>query len=609
MALSRPGLVFEETFDTIGSTTAALDSRFMIEGNYTPTVVDIAGHRAAKLSLSHYDDADPIRTELMPNPLPAGSFDKDISAKLGETYWYGMNMYLPSDWSTADSSMASLIQWHDVKDTALGEAWKNPNVSLMTKQMSDGLHFVVVVRADADSFTPATGARYDVDKTYDLGLAGDAIGNWTGWVWKTHWDYDGDGQLSLWRDGVKVLDLPNQGNAFNDALGPYFKFGLYKWDWASSTDTGADTRTVYFDDVRIAHGPDATFASVDPNAAEAPPEGPDPAPEQPPEQPPVTTTVGSGPDSLKLKISQDAWQGDAQYTVSVDGQQIGGVLTAQAAHSSSLSDSVEVKGDWGQGSHAVTVNFLNDAWGGTSDADRNLYVDGATYNGAAVTGAVLGIKSTGSAGFSVDDTTPISGTVQKSASYTLQAGEQNLTLTGTAGISGTGNALGNVITGNSGANSLLGKDGDDALNGGGGNDTLDGGNGNDRLDGGAGNDVLQGFSGGDILVGGTGADRFVCKAVWESPMGAGLWDTIQDFKRSDGDRLDLSGIDANPTKSGDQAFALIGSNAFTATAGQVRAYVSDGKMIVEAVVDGDRWADFHLELRGVTSLSASDFIL
>src|SRR5688572_5167710 len=106
MALSRPGLVFEETFDTIGSTTTALDSRFMIEGNYTPTVVDIAGHRAAKLSLSHYGDADPIRTELMPNPLPAASFDKDISAKLGETYWYGMNMYLPSDWSTADSSMA-----------------------------------------------------------------------------------------------------------------------------------------------------------------------------------------------------------------------------------------------------------------------------------------------------------------------------------------------------------------------------------------------------------------------------------------------------------------------------------------------------------------------
>ena len=56
---------------------------------------------------------------------------------------------------------------------------------------------------------------------------------------------------------------------------------------------------------------------------------------------------------------------------------------------------------------------------------------------------------------------------------------ENLTLTGTAAINGTGNALDNVLIGNSGANVLTGLDGNDTLNGGGGADHMFGGTGND----------------------------------------------------------------------------------------------------------------------------------
>ena len=62
-------------------------------------------------------------------------------------------------------------------------------------------------------------------------------------------------------------------------------------------------------------------------------------------------------------------------------------------------------------------------------------------------------------------------TVQAAVTYTLAANVENLTLTGTGNINGTGNALGNVLTGNSGANVLTGLDGSDTLNGGAGNDT------------------------------------------------------------------------------------------------------------------------------------------
>ncbi|WP_375471014.1 beta strand repeat-containing protein [uncultured Nostoc sp.] len=90
--------------------------------------------------------------------------------------------------------------------------------------------------------------------------------------------------------------------------------------------------------------------------------------------------------------------------------------------------------------------------------------------------------------------------VKSSVNWVLADNLENLTLTGSGAINGTGNSLKNILIGNTGANILSGEDGNDSLIGGAGNDTLLGGAGDDTLDGGLGADALNGGAGNDIYI-------------------------------------------------------------------------------------------------------------
>ncbi|GKS69222.1 hypothetical protein W03_12260 [Nitrosomonas sp. PY1] len=71
--------------------------------------------------------------------------------------------------------------------------------------------------------------------------------------------------------------------------------------------------------------------------------------------------------------------------------------------------------------------------------------------------------------------------ISSSVTYTIPANVENLTLTGTLAINGTGNSLNNTIIGNSAVNQLSGGVGDDTLDGKLGNDILSGGAGKDNF--------------------------------------------------------------------------------------------------------------------------------
>ena len=158
-----------------------------------------------------------------------------------------------------------------------------------------------------------------------------------------------------------------------------------------------------------------------------------------------------------------------------------------------------------------------------------------------------------------------------------------------------------------GIENLTGSSHNDTLTGTSGNNTLDGGDGDDLLFAGSGKDVLIGGAGADQLSGGGGADVFVFKALTDSAPGAG--DTITDFSHGQGDKIDLSAIDADIFTDGDQGFTFIGAAAFGSHADELRYAVDAGVAHVYGDVNGDGVADFDLALTGVTQLVAADFYI
>ena len=268
---------------------------------------------------------------------------------------------------------------------------------------------------------------------------------------------------------------------------------------------------------------------------------------------------GTGADSMAAGLGNDT------YVVDVAGDVVteavgAGTDTVHSGITYVLGTNLENLMLTGTAAINATGNTLNNVLTGNSAAN---ILTGGLGNDTYVVGAGDTVVEAAAAG---------TDTVNSALTYALGANVENLRLTGTTAINGTGNALANVLTGNSAANTLFG-------------------------------DV-----GADNLTGGAGSDLFDFNTIGESGIGSGARDVITDFLSSD--RIDLTGIDANIIAAGDNAFSFIGTAAFSA-AGQLR-YSFDavtGQTVIEGNINANVAADFQIALLGNHTLIAGDFLL
>jgi len=189
---------------------------------------------------------------------------------------------------------------------------------------------------------------------------------------------------------------------------------------------------------------------------------------------------GDGFDDLIV----GAYGADANGTDSGAAYIIFGKATAASAFADTLTGS--------QGADTLSGLGGNDVLNGRGGADRlsggrgNDRLDGGAGADVLIGGAGNDTYVTNSGDTITENSGQGTDTVRSSVTLTLGANLENLVLTGSGNLNGTGNGLANAITGNGGAN------------------RLSGGGGNDRLDGGRGNDILNGGTGGDSLTGGAG---------------------------------------------------------------------------------------------------------
>ena len=120
------------------------------------------------------------------------------------------------------------------------------------------------------------------------------------------------------------------------------------------------------------------------------------------------TATGSAPDTLTLTVSEDAWQGNAEFSISVDGESLADNVTVTALHNTGNWEPITFNGTFGAGPHSVAVTFVNDAYGGSSSTDRNLYLKSISLDGA-ITATPASLFSNGTVSFTVTGPSPSAG--------------------------------------------------------------------------------------------------------------------------------------------------------------------------------------------------------
>jgi trimeric autotransporter adhesin len=291
-----------------------------------------------------------------------------------------------------------------------------------------------------------------------------------------------------------------------------------------------------------------------------------------------TMIGGTGDDIYVVDATGDVVT-EAADTVDGSGIVItGGTDTVKSSVTETLDANVEKLELTGTAANGTGNALNNTITGNTAD---NILSGGAGVD--ELIGA--GGNDTYIVDSTTDTITDTAGTdfVSSSVSYTLGTNLDNLTLTGTSLINGTGNGDSNILLGNTASNSLSAGVGNDSLNGGAGNDTLTGGTGNDKF-------------------------IYDTNAAFTSS-GLGI-DRITDFV-SGTDKIVLDQTTFAVTDIATQ-FAVVGTDTAASTSAALIVYSTDTDNLFynqNGAAAGYGTGAQFATLAGISTMSASDFDL
>lgn len=244
--------------------------------------------RAGKQAFRHWVNRCGERSEL-----------RMKKTQIGQTYWYGWSMYLPSDWQDTKEGFDIFSQWATYPTPRNGNFTCGANGSYIVR---NGSNVVFKFQHKGDS-TDIQCDRYTLAKISDI------RGKWVDFVMQVKWTGDKDGFMKLWMktgDSSYVQKVDYKGRTYwnDEGEGPYFKTGLYK---GAPNFKGPAPRYLYTDEYRLGDS-NSSFAEVSLGspAPEVKPPTPTPAPTP---APTPTTTI----------ISEDFSASASNFTVASGG--------------------------------------------------------------------------------------------------------------------------------------------------------------------------------------------------------------------------------------------------------------------------------------------------
>lgn len=290
---------------------------------------------------------------------------------------------------------------------------------------------------------------------------------------------------------------------------------------------------------------------------------------------------GAGADTLTGGFGNDTYIADALDSI-VEAALAGTDEVRTTAASLSLGSFANVENltFTGSGGFTGTGNALaNRITGG----DGNDFLNGGGGADTLYGGAGNDTYAVDNTGDRLEDTGGVD-TVRAVISYTLGDGFENLILSGTAGRTGTGNGLGNVITGTALGDRLVGL---------GGNDTLDGGAGADTLEGGEGDDVLIIDDDFDSALGGAGTDH--------------LFSAVSFWLSADCENLTLTGSNGISATGNALANVLTGNAANNLIEGLGGADTLNGGLGRDTLAGGDGNDTYFIERSDEVAFDSSGY--